>query len=139
MFCVKPPDLGCNRVSYRGSTGISPHPEIYDVTVASTGIQHNNNLTILVLKYLHNFIKFSGCTDAYMSLLNASTFPPRKISVHKLHRINCITFTVHVGVCMSNSLGWLLRARTLSLFTRALLTVFVSGLLFNIRSMRCGS
>ena len=33
-----------NRVSYRGSTEISPHPEIYDVAVASTGIQHNNKV-----------------------------------------------------------------------------------------------
>ena len=56
-----------NRVSYGGGGHWDfPHPEIY-VALASTGIQHNNkvqhnyigllNPRILVLKYLHNFIK----------------------------------------------------------------------------------
>ena len=37
-----------NRVSYRESTGVSPYPEIYDVAVTSTGIQHKTKYSIII-------------------------------------------------------------------------------------------
>ena len=45
LACCMVPLLTQYRVSYRGGTGISPHPEIYDVAVASTGIEHYNTIT----------------------------------------------------------------------------------------------